>query len=114
MVLAYFERGLETQQAIDLRAKTIRQLFGNVHMPDTLAAWLFANILVQVKSYVVGVYTKAYRVKRRGYAKLAMLMEQTRTETNQGAESRRFLAIDDGGLRALFGMADKHTTAGEP
>lgn len=105
MVLHYFENAEASQHAIDLRAVTIRKLFGNKHMPNTLAEWLFANMLMQVKSYIVGEYTKAYRVRRAGYRKLKKLMEDTRTPDNIEAERRRFLVLDNDGLLALFGMA---------
>ena len=56
LVLDYFsvtaERGSET----DLLASTIRQVFGNVHTKNTLAEWLFANLLNQEKGYKVGLY----------------------------------------------------------
>ncbi len=96
------ESGAET----NLFASTIRTVIGNVHTKDSLAEWLFANMLVQEKGYLKGEYTKSYFIKQQGYAKVKALLESTRTAKNQSAEMslKEYRELDEEGLARVFNL----------
>ena len=106
LVLDYFSMTAESGAETDLRASTIRKVIGNVHTKNTLAEWLFANILVQEKGYKVGLYSKSYFIRREGYVKVMTLLEATRTPENEASEMNLKVEreLDEEGLATVFGL----------
>ena len=104
LVLDYFSMTAESGKETDLHSNTIRAVFGNVHTRNTLAQWLFSNLLKQEKGYKVGRYTKSYFIKQEGYAKVVALLEATRTAENEASEMNLKMdrELDTEGLAELF------------
>lgn len=103
-VIDYFSMTAASGRETDLHSSTIRTVLGNVHTKDSLAQWLFANLLKQEKGYKVRLYTKSYFIKQEGYAKVVALLEATRTAENEASEMNLKMdrQLDTDGLADLF------------
>lgn len=70
---------LEAEQPI--LARDLRKSFGNYSMKNTLACWLYSNLLEQTLWYEVGGQPYSYRVNRDGYLKVLNLLDQAKNQS---------------------------------
>jgi hypothetical protein len=69
---------LEAEQPF--MATDLRKLFGNYSMKNTLASWLFSNLMEQTLWYEVGGQPYSYRVDPEGFNKIMRLLEEAKSE----------------------------------
>ena len=82
-VIDFIEPMYRTQAETEVMSKSIRKVFGNHHDKNTLAQWLYANLLRQKLWYSQGLHPYSYEVKSEGFVRVLKLLIEAETQARK-------------------------------